>query len=434
MINLITENYWLLFVLVFLLVFAIIFRKSIEYGLYLSAFLLPLEDLTILFTDFTLIRFIIIIIFMVWLLQIALKSRQPNVPKLLTPLLLLIVLSGLSYFWSQNTRANLSSLFSFTQLILWLIMTIDILDDENKIKTAAKFYIIGSLVVSGIAFVLFYTGGLEEANRIASIEGQNPNGFSRSVGVAFIMLVFSMYSGYFFRNKLFNIMGIVVTGLVIILAVSRGTYVAVIIPLIIFLLGSDLKHKFSIAIALILLFVFLFTFFEPFVTDVIMPRIIGIEGLGGRRTIWTVSLSMIRENFLSGVGFGNFPVVYGFYSMNLRGWTATSGSHNVYIRIFAELGIAGIFLFLLFHLILFKAIFQYPKSSKIKTFLFAFFSYLVVGGMSTDLLLSKYYIFGFALIISFLQIKENFTEKSHDQDLSYHYSNLHKTAYDTSAR
>lgn len=388
----------------FLMLISISYKKIILYGLYLSAFLLPLEDLTTLFTDFTLIRFIIIIIFAVWLLQIILHEREPRIPKLFIPLVLFNIFSGLSYFWSFNTSSNISSLTSFTQLIIWLVMTVDLLDDEKNIKTAARFYILGSIVASIMALVLLYSGELEEANRIAAIEGQNPNGFSRSVGLAFVLLLYSSYSGYFIRNKLINFIGIILTGITIILAVSRGTYVAIIISILLIFFGGKTKHKFSISISFILLFVILFSFYESFITETILPRLVGFEGLGGRQTIWTVSLTMIKENLLGGVGFGNFPDVYGFYSMRLRGWRANSGSHNVYIRVLAELGVTGLFLFLLFHYLQLKDILRKIKNSSLKVFLLAFFAYLVVGGMSNDLLLTKYFYFGFALIISLLQI------------------------------
>lgn len=410
MIAQLTNNLWLIFLLPLILVFGILLFKKLYYGLYVAAFLLPLEDLTQIFSNFTIIKFVVIITLGIWLLQIVTRQRNPRFSRLILWLLALNAFCGLSLFWVTNVSSYLASLLTLTQLIIWLILTVDLLDNEEKIKTAAKLYILGSIIVSVMALILMRSGGFNTSRAIA-FQAQNPNGFSRTIGIAFLMLIYSISSGYFNRNNLINYIGAIIIGLCVILAVSRGTYIALAISLIFLFVGGKQKHKFRIFFFFILLLGVFITLFQSFFKESILPRLIGYEGLGGRSTIWLVATQMIKDHFLVGVGFGNFPDLYGPYSFALRGWYAHSGSHNVYIRLLSELGIIGLFFFVLFQFKVFLEIIRIPKGFLSKYFLLALLAYLIVGGMSTDLLLDKGYWFGFGLIIASIMVEKQLKMK-----------------------
>lgn len=415
MIAQLTNYYWLIFLLPIILVIGIILDKKLYYGIYAGAFLLPLEDLTQIFSNFTLIKFVVTITFLIWLLQAAIRKRNPRLSKLVLWLVVLDVLSMSSYFWITNVSSYLSSLLTFTQLILWLIITSDLLDTEEKVKTAAKLFILGSIIVSVMALILMGSGNLN-TNRAIAFQGQNPNGFSRTIGIAFLMLIYSISSEYFNRNSIINYIGAIITGLSVILAVSRGTYLALVISLLLLFMGGKQKHKFRTIFFFILLLGVFVLLFQGFFKESILPRLIGYQDLGGRNTIWFVATQMIKENFWLGVGFGNFPDVYGSYSIVLRGWYANSGSHNVYIRIISELGVFGLLFFVSFQLSILKEILRLFKNSSVKYFLLSLFVYLLVGGMSTDLLLDKAYWFSFGLIIAFISVRKRYLQKSNPAD------------------
>lgn len=382
----------------------IAFKDFIYYCIYFVIFLLPLEDITVLLTDFTLIRFILLLTFAIWLVQILLKQRSLRFPKINIVLILIVIYGGFSVLWSEDVSAGLRSLFTLFQLVLWVIMIVDLLDTKERIQTAGKVFIFSSIITALIALVLFQQGTLDQANRIAAFEGQNPNGFSRSLGFAFLMLIYSISSNYFSRSLLIKIFGSLFLGAAIALAVSRGTYIALIAPLLLLLLSSKIKHKFLLILIVAVAFWSIFYLFNDFIIDVLLPRLSLYENLGGRSRIWITALEMIKDNFLGGVGIGNFPVVFSKYSLIVSGWAANSGSHNVYIRVMAELGLLGMAFFLFFHVNLLLRIFKYRLNPSVKIFLLAIFSYLVVGGMSTDLLLDKTYWFIFGLIIAVVEM------------------------------
>jgi len=62
---------------------------------------------------------------------------------------------------------------------------------------------------------------------------------------------------------------------------------------------------------------------------------------------WQAGVDMARDHLFSGVGFGNYEVVYGQYG--LLNWPHPLGhAHNYYLNILAETGVLGILTYLLF--------------------------------------------------------------------------------------
>jgi O-antigen ligase len=424
MVSQLANYYWLIFLFPLLLALGVVLHKKPHYGIYAGVFLLPLEDFTIIFTDFTLIKFIIIVTLLIWLAQIIIRKREPKFLKILRYMIALNVLAGLSYFWSNNVPLFLSSFMTFTQLVIWLIMTVDLLDTESKVKTTAKFFIFGSIIVAVMALILAGSGSLD-GEQVASYKGQNPNGFSRTIGLAFIMLIYSISSGYYFENNIINYFGTLIVGLAVILAVSRGTYVALVIPLVLLFIDSKQKHKFKTIFIFLLLFIVFKIFFQGFFEETILLRIVEFQDLGGRVSIWEVATPMIKDHLWFGVGFGNFPDMFGFYSKMMRGWYANSASHSVYIALLAELGIIGLYIFVLFQYKLLRDIIFFSKNSTTRNFLIALFAYLVVGGMSTDLLIDKFYWFGFGLIILLNQVRNRSIQESNTAESIINSESLH---------
>ncbi|MBL7109955.1 MAG: O-antigen ligase family protein, partial [Candidatus Marinimicrobia bacterium] len=372
--------------------------------IYAGAILLPLEDLTTLFTDFTLIKLVIIATFIIWCIQIFTHKRKLNFPSYFYLIILLCLLAGLSLFWSNNASSTVTSLLTFTQLTIWLVMITDLLDSRKKIVVATQLYILSSIIVSIFAIVLINSGNLE-FNRAAFIQGQNPNGFSRSVGLAFLVLIYSINSGHFIRNSFIKYFGTILIGLVIVLAQSRGTYIALLFALIPLFIGVKFKHKRKNIVVFFILSIFLFLNFQDIIVENVLVRIRDYESLGGRKVIWEVAYNMIKDNFWLGVGFGNFPDIFGVYSFQLRGWVANSSSHNVYISLLSELGIIGLTVFILFQSKILKNIIRLPNNSNYsEKLLYALFIYLIIGGMTNSIHFEKFYWFGFGIIIAMTRV------------------------------
>lgn len=78
-----------------------------------------------------------------------------------------------------------------------------------------------------------------------------------------------------------------------------------------------------------------------------MPRASAVDLSPGRRVLWGVALTMLADRPLLGVGPDNFRLAYGRYTGQTV-WDTGVHANNVYLEIFADLGILGgvAFLFL----------------------------------------------------------------------------------------
>lgn len=81
-----------------------------------------------------------------------------------------------------------------------------------------------------------------------------------------------------------------------------------------------------------------------------------------RINIWRGVVNMIKDNLIVGVGIGEgaFGTVYRNYS--LPGIEAAPHSHSLYLQIWAENGIIGLFIFVLFVFVLYQMIFSFIAS------------------------------------------------------------------------
>lgn len=100
-----------------------------------------------------------------------------------------------------------------------------------------------------------------------------------------------------------------------------------------------------------------------------------------RLEVWKASIEIIRDNFISGIGFGTLSRHIAHYSSVVS--TKVEHSHNLYIQIFTETGIMGfsIFLILLFNILKkFKSVLS-EDSSKAWITAFAVFAMTMIHGL-----------------------------------------------------
>lgn len=91
--------------------------------------------------------------------------------------------------------------------------------------------------------------------------------------------------------------------------------------------------------------------------DPIINRIMSIGNLRDtsnayRLNMWLITLEIIRDNWMAGVGFGHLPYKETFE--NYSDTIVTYHSHNTYLQTLAEMGVPGLLVLLLFLLVLFK--------------------------------------------------------------------------------
>ena len=397
------DNPWFLLAIPVAVILAIrIFQRPVI-GIYISSFLIPFEDLTTLFTDVTLLKILLGYTFIVWSSKSFILKDRINFYQM-SYIILLIIWSIFSLTWSYDLNVSLGRLIVFVQLIFFTIMTINLLNNESDIEKIMVIYVMASLLTSIMAIDLLSSGVLHR-NRAAYIEGQNPNGFSRSVGVALLYLIYFFQTNKIKKKSLFYIIGSIFL-IVVIFAQSRTTYIALLVSLIPVIYFSKLGNKIRISLLGLIPTIIIFYFFQDTFYNFVLPRTQSVFtefSMGGRDVIWVVAWEMIKDNFLFGVGFGNFTSVYGEYSTQLRGWYAETDPHNVYIAIVAELGIIGLLLFIGFLKSIYTKIMSIdPKYLTDRTFILSIFIYNCISAMANSLHYAKHFWLIFAIIIAFI--------------------------------
>jgi O-antigen ligase len=179
----------------------------------------------------------------------------------------------------------------------------------------------------------------------------NPN----ILGEYLIMMIPLALSLLWYRKKLVYkgifvaIIGLL--GLCIVLTFSRGAWLGLMVALVGF---SVIKDKRLFVLCIIALFI------APFVLPPsVMHRFTSIGNLADtsssyRMSILLGSLRMAQDFWITGIGLGSlaFKAIYPKYSLAAA---YALHSHNVYIQVILEMGIAGAFMFMLIILVFVRA-------------------------------------------------------------------------------
>jgi O-antigen ligase len=154
------------------------------------------------------------------------------------------------------------------------------------------------------------------------------------------------------------------TALILILSIflsnSRSAILGLLFAIIFFsIIGKKIKHLIAIVAALVVLFAA-----SPLVRIVSSVGLRLERGSSSRVVIWENSLEIFKENFVFGIGSGNFGPVYSPYLNTTfdRGFMeAVAHAHNEILHTAVEFGIAGLILIVVLFYVPFKKAFTLLK-------------------------------------------------------------------------
>ena len=262
------------------------------------------------------------------------------------PVVMVYLLYILFYFVVKNTINTKKSLFG-------LLSTIAI----SGLFVAAFGiwqYVTGNFAMTAAWVDAAMFGGM---TRIYSTL-ENPNVLGKYL-IFIAMIAFAML--YYFKDNLhkllaFGILG--AAGLCMVLTQSRGAWLGLIFAGGIFALLKD-RRLILLAIPALLAAPF-------FISPEVLGRFLSIGDLADtstnfRLSIWLGSLDMLRVFWPSGIGLGpeNFIMIYNMYAFSAA-WALHS--HNLFLQILIDLGIAGFITFMLIMIILTKDCFAASSS------------------------------------------------------------------------
>ncbi len=253
-------------------------------------------------------------------------------------------------------------LFYVTSLLLLYIISADITNKERLMKLLGFIYI--AVIFSALfAFYQRLTGvavsaSLTDLEINKGVPGRvfgtlgNPNNYAE------FLVMMTPVAAVFAANvkrawlRIPLCMGILLPFGALLMTYSRSCWISMLIACVVFVYYANKKlipAFFLICVAVI-----------PFLPDSVMVRIASIfnsHDTSGmfRIYIWTGTIKMVRDYFLTGIGLGpgSFALVYPEYA-NIHAMVGAPHSHMVYMELIIELGILGFISFMWFMLRLWK--------------------------------------------------------------------------------
>ena len=263
----------------------------------------------------------------------------------------LVAWALLSSLWAQDAAHAISTAFRLAQGVVLLFVVYTFVTRRSHVRAIVLAFIGGALFAAFVGILGKYSanagvndgrlsGGFDDPNELAAVllpaivfAVAWAAGTRRRVARVFLAASVPIMGISFLRTD--SQAGLVALGVVLVLGVAFS--------------GGARRHV-TVGVAFFLLAA---TFYYTFVTQpVALQTITSDDNTSNRKTLWSVAGQMVEDHPVAGVGAGNFVVLessYALEDMNLkRADLVVEGEivHNTYLEVFAELGAAGLALFL----------------------------------------------------------------------------------------
>ncbi|MGH2630443.1 MAG: O-antigen ligase family protein [Actinomycetota bacterium] len=335
---------------------------------------------------------------LVWLISAIGRGRLRRPDALHTTFFVMLVWSGLTFFWSLDPLQSIGGFVTYTQVFMLLLMIWDLFDRLPAIVTGLQAYVLGAYISSGSIIVNFLT---RTPTRFPGHQRFAALGFEVD-GIALIVALAAPAAWFLAagppgwrRSRIWTLVNYAYVPTALFALVLTGTRGAVLasLPTLAFVFGSIRRAhgaRRAISFGSVVVAILLVTAFAP-------PEMLGRIGsawdeltghsdpagrygsgeIGGRGATWLESLEALASRPVIGVGLDAH-----------RAAIATGKeAHNIYVSVLTETGIVG---FLLFAGVLASIWARIRRlSGWRRRYWFAQLAVLAIGGMSLSLEDSK---------------------------------------------
>lgn len=391
--------------------------------------------------DLASIRVIILVLFFIWLV-VSLKNKKIIIKNNFQTVLVLtfLFLNIFSCFFSRNIDWSTRKILYLLSIFPIYFIASTVLKDREKIVKISRGFVFSGTIVAFlgiIQFALQFVFGIDKTYKLWSYYVLSPflgNSFLEMVLAYPSWLVnisgktifraisifpdphtFSFFLGILLPisfglwlndKKKYWLVSFSFLLLANILTFSRGGYLSLLAGILIlfFVYWNKIKNKYKIGVILFLITVIFILITSNPISSRFFSSFNFREGSNmGRIEMWEKSISVIRDNFIFGVGIGNFPLQI----KPLANYREPIYAHNTYLDITVEAGfLAG----LSWIGILFFSMFNFFKKNK-KDLLYGCFLLSViifsVHSLVDNAIYSPIVLTLFLIIISFAYADED---------------------------
>lgn len=257
----------------------------------------------------------------------------------------LVAWATVSYGWSMAPDLTAVRIGSYIQLLLMVWLIWEFANDSGRQQNLIAAYVIGTWIAAGSTISAFITstgaGNTPGSGRYTEAgENENELGIILAIGIAMASHLLSTgrrWQAFWFTSVPVFFLAIILTG-------SRGSFMASVIALSLFVrtLGR-LRPALKVAGAVALIGLIIAAI--VWLPDAIWTRVQSIPAelsqgtLTKRTNIWSAGLDAYRDHAFLGVGAGAFPAAV-YKTLDIA-----YVAHNSYLSVLVELGVVGIILF-----------------------------------------------------------------------------------------
>lgn len=333
---------------IFFVLFAVILPDP-KRGLYLLAATLPFEQLTSLGQSFSLLRLIMIVIFVSWLVRL-LRSGG-SFAHLWSArnfsLAIFLAVATLSLTQAQDLHLGIYHLTTFAQLAIFFLVVQELVEDKETIVKIMEIWVVSA---SLSAIIPLAQMALDFGVRPVGAYGEpGKSALNIVVLVPLVLVMFSLRTGY--RKALYLTAFLLLAGGTV-ATLSRGPMIVLVFLVLIMAGNRFLDRRTRAALISILLVMVLCV---PLLSQI--DRRISFEytkkdKAAGRFELWSTGENIFYDHWMLGVGFGNFRGAYIDYASHdpliEPSRVVAIVAHNLYIQEAVETGFLGILTFLSF--------------------------------------------------------------------------------------
>lgn len=257
-------------------------------------------------------------------------------------------------------------------------------DSDFYIKKVYTAILFSSSIVGLVALCYKVLNIVTYDNRLSAFY-LSPNYLAMYIAPAIILGIYLLSVSKNLKQKIAYLLLLIPVLLSLYLTYSYSTWISLLLT---FVLLSFIQKK----ITMRYFFLLLATLFLLFVTQFKSEKFNNLfenfsrSSLSSRITIWNVSIKLIKENPILGIGAGNFQTAYLAKQSEFPPYLewAVPQPHNIFLAFWLQTGILGLIGFLTLLLKLFKELFMLlnnKKSAVLATPLLGFFIYTLLHGL-----------------------------------------------------
>jgi O-antigen ligase len=297
----------------------------------------------------------------IWIASVLASGKFRKFSSYHIAVFIFIMINLASLFWTVSYDLTIERIKTYLQLAILTWILWDLITTPHLLRITMQIFIFGAYITIASQLINFFTGQTIAAYSDGRFTGagQNANEFSLilslTLPLAWHLGMTQKPGPWSLILKMLNIAYIPLALIACILTASRTSLITV-IPGLLYIAGTLQKikplYRFLIFAAVIITFVIV----EPFIPQSTIDRLAtfgsSVEGsdLGGRVALWKQSFDIFKDHPILGIGSN---------ALSASGQLGAY-AHNTFLSIMAELGVLGLFPFLVVLTIVFYKAFTQP--------------------------------------------------------------------------